>query len=303
MSERWLRHLSIVMLAAATVGASAQEDSSRSIVPEAFLQARPPAPAAPKGGQTYHRVSPRPSAAPGAKAQIAEIGLTIWKLRPAKQGDVARLLVQEPQSPSVVWTPERVELGTPLAIGDRVRISIESPRAGHLYVVDRERYADGSTGEPYLIFPTTRTRGGDDRVVGGRLIEIPAQTDSPPFFTLQASRSDQVSELLTVIVAAEPLSGVTPTIEPLKLPRATIAAWKQRGGTTVDRLEMNGGAGRAWSIEEQRAGADTTRLLTQQDPPPQTVFRIVTTEPGFMVAEFSLSHARTRDPADRQSPR
>ena len=60
------------------------------------------------------------------------------------------------------------------------------------------------------------------------------------------------------------------------------------------KLEMVGGAGRAWSTEEQRAGADATRLLTQQDPPPQTVFRVVTTSPALVATRFTLSHARSR---------
>ena len=57
---------------------------------------------------------------------------------------------------------------------------------------------------------------------------------------------------------------------------------------------MVGGAGRAWSAAEQRAGADATRLLTQQDPPPQTVFRVVTTSPSLVATRFTLSHARGR---------
>ena len=62
----------------------------------------------------------------------------------------------------------------------------------------------------------------------------------------------------------------------------------------IQQLEMVGGAGRAWSAEEQRAGADATRLLTQQDPPPQTVFRVVTTSPSLVATRFTLSHARNR---------
>jgi hypothetical protein len=45
------------------------------------------------------------------------------------------------------WTPQRIEADTPLKVGERVRLSIESPRTGYLYVIDREQYADGSYGE------------------------------------------------------------------------------------------------------------------------------------------------------------
>ena len=46
---------------------------------------------------------------------------------------MSRLLVQETENQrteTVEWTPERVEAETPFAAGDRVRLSIESPRAG-----------------------------------------------------------------------------------------------------------------------------------------------------------------------------
>ena len=75
-------------------------------------------------------------------------------------------------------------------------LSFESARAGFLYVIDREQYADGSASEPYLIFPTSRTRGGDNRVEAGRLIEVPDQADRPNYFSVRRSRPDQVAETL-----------------------------------------------------------------------------------------------------------
>ena len=76
------------------------------------------------------------------------------------------------ESSQTEWTPERIEADTPLKVSERVRITVESPRAGYLYVVDREQYADGSLGDAYLIFPTTRTRDGDNKVRPGKLIDI-----------------------------------------------------------------------------------------------------------------------------------
>ena len=84
-------------------------------------------------------------------------------------------------------------------------------------MIDRERYAGGSTGDPYLIFPTTRTRGGDNRVAPGQIIEIPGQDDRPNFFTPRRSRLDQTGELLTVIVTPQPIAGITIGDKPLPL--------------------------------------------------------------------------------------
>ena len=285
--------LTVVAALALPFVVQGQEDQTRTLVPEKFLKARPAAPrtAAPGGSPLYRRVS-RPGAKP-ATGTVSEIGVTIWKLRPAAAGDTARLLVQDPQG-AVQWTPQRVEAGTPLALGDRVRVSVESPRDGYLYVIDREQYADGTTSDPYLIFQTTRARGGDNRVTAGRLVELPAQTDAPPFFTLQATKPNQTAELITVLISQQPLTDVAPAAGPLALSRDTVARWEKEAGSTVEQLEMVGGAGRSWSAEEQRAGADATRLLTQQDPPPQTVFRVVTTSPALVATRFTLSHARGR---------
>src|SRR5437763_12423285 len=49
--------------------------------------------------------------------------------------------------------PERVEAGTTFREGDRVRLSVESPTKGYLYVLDRDVFADGTTGGVMLIYP------------------------------------------------------------------------------------------------------------------------------------------------------
>jgi hypothetical protein len=84
---------------------------------------------------------------------------------------------------------------------------------------------------------------------------------------------------------------LTPVEQPLQITSAMLEQLEQRGSAKLlEQLEMVGGAGRAWSREEQDAAADTTRLLTQDAPAPQTVFRIVTNEPGFLVGQVMLTH-------------
>ncbi len=198
-------------------------------------------------------------------------------------------------SQSSQWTPERIEVDTPLKVGDRVRISVESPRAGHLYVVDREQYADGSLGDAYLIFPTQRTRGGDNRVRPGKLIDIPAQEDNPSYFTLvpSPSRSDQVAEVLSFIVTPQPLEGLPISDKPLKVSKSDIAKWEKNWSSEVERFEMNGGAGRAWTKEEKAASAtSSTRLLTQEEPAPQTVYRIVSRNKNAVLVTVPLRYGK-----------
>ena len=40
-------------------------------------------------------------------------------------------------------------------------------------------YGDGSTSDPYLIFPTQRVRGGDNAVGAGKVVELPEHEPIP----------------------------------------------------------------------------------------------------------------------------
>jgi len=57
------------------------------------------------------------------------------------------MFIQE-GSASVDWIPERVEADAKLTAGVRVRLSVDAARAGYLYVIDGEQYADGSSSIP-----------------------------------------------------------------------------------------------------------------------------------------------------------
>jgi hypothetical protein len=215
-----------------------------------------------------------------ASESEAILGVTLWRLRPSESADGkgARLLEQK-SAKSVEWTAERIEAGTPLNEGDRVRISIESPTAGYLYVIDRERYSDGSHGEAYAIFPTTRTRGGNNAVAAGRVIEFPAQEDNPPYFTLSRSRKEHQGEELILIVSPRPLAEIPASSTPIKLPAELLAEWERQWGGKAELFELEGGAGRPYTTEEKAAGTNGARILTQTDPLPQTVLR-VSAKPG-----------------------
>ena len=209
------------------------------------------------------------------------VGVTLWRLRPANRSDSGERLIVHDDNSTKEWLPERISANTKLVQGDRLRISVEAVRAGYLYVIDREQYADGTFGEPYLIFPTTRTVGGDNQVAIGRLLEIPAQGDSPPFFTMRKSRPDHVAEVVSVLVTPTPLDDLQITDKAQKLSEAQVANWEKAWGSSVGRLEMST-TGQAWTKEEKDA---TTRALTASAPAPQLLFyrpMVKSTEPIFV---------------------
>jgi hypothetical protein len=290
--------------------AQPQDDGSRQIVLEEFTKARPtstspgprrpgprrkPAAGASARIPKYVRKTPALNASLQADLSTMEVGVTIWRLRRGVDSDGgARVLVME-NAQSSQWTPERIEAETPLRVGERVRITIESPRAGYLYVIDREQYADGSLGDAYLIFPTLRTRGGDNRVRPGRLVDIPAQEDTPSYFTLVPSpnRNDQVAEVLTIIVTPEPFDDLPLANNPVKLSRNDVSKWESSWSTQVERFEMVGGAGMSWTQSEKEASASASaRLLTQEEPTPQTIYRIGSRNKKAFLVTVPLRYGR-----------
>jgi len=214
------------------------------------------------------------------------VGVTIWRLRPANRADSGERLIVHDDKATTEWLPERISATTKLVQGDRLRIAVETVRDGYLYVINREQYADGTVGDPYLIFPTTRTAGGDNEVAIGKLVEIPNQDDAPPFFTMRKSRPDHVAEVVSVLVTPNPLEGVQITDKALKLTEAQVAEWEKLWGSTVGRLDMTT-VGQAWTKDEKEA---RTRALTTNAPAPQLLFYrpgAKSTEPMFVKLKLS----------------
>jgi hypothetical protein len=281
----------------------AQDDaSSRQITLDRFNKARPAEATTTPSARNRTRASLRAAiyrrtgplrTRVSARIQFEEVGVTVWRLRPSRSSDEGgRVLVQEGLK-QAEWTPERIEADTRLNIGDRVRLTVESPRSGFLYIIDREQYADGSLGEPMLIFPTLRTRGGDNRVEPGKLIDIPAQEDQYSYFTAQpaGTRRDQTAEVLTIILVPQPLP-LQIAAQPLKMAETEVNGWEKLWGGVAERLELVGGAGRIWTMEEKAAGAALGRQLTQAGPPPQTVYRVARKAGGPLLVTVPLRYGR-----------
>ena len=269
--------------------AQTQDEQTRKLWDTAFI-----APAATKQNAGRRRRSgayrvATPNVPTDNVAPDTVVGVTIWRLRPANRADAGERLIVHDDKSTTEWLPERISANTRLVQGDKLRISVEAVRDGYLYVINREQYADGSLGEPYLIFPTTRTGGGDNEVGAGKLVEIPGQEDAPPFFTMRKSRLDHVAEVMSVLVTPKPLEGVQITDKPLKLTEAQVAEWEKTWGSSVGRLDMTT-VGQAWTKDEKES---RTRALTTSAPAPQLVFY----RPGLknsdpMFVKLKLSYRR-----------
>lgn len=253
--------------------AQTTDDQTRDIWDTAFMKKRPAGKKAGKRRAARYRIVANNSvSASTTNAKAAVLGVTVWRLRPSKTTDdeAVRQLIYEQGE----WTPERISAGTPLSEGSRVQLTIESPRSGYIYVFDREVYADKTFGEPYLIFPLLSINGGDNHVSAGRLIEIPSSADKPPFYTLKRSGANHEGENITVIVTDKPLLELVIGRTALKISAEQFNLYQERWGALTQQLELEGGSGIAMNKTEKAAGAGK-RTLTQNDSPPQTIYRVM----------------------------
>ena len=222
------------------------------------------------------------------------VGITVWRLRPAKETDEARILVKK-SGKAVQWTPERVEAQTTFSEGQMLRLSIEIPRTGWLYVIDRELYADGSMSDPYLIFPTNQA-SNENRVSAGRVVEIPNQQDEQAYFEMKSLGKDggpaQVAEMLTMIIASSPIKDLPQRAagddSPILLSKSLVEKWEKEWAAEFEQLELEGGAGKSYTKAEQSVGSQPAKTLSQDDALPQTVFRVAMKSGKPLVVKLPL---------------
>ena len=267
------------------VPASAQDETSRDIIADDFLKNRPggKSKSGTKKPNTY-RVA---TAAKLSNQPKVQVGVTIWRLESATAESLnGERSASESYQNIGNWVPKRVESDVQFRENDSLRISIESPRDGYLYVVNRDWLADGSYGETNLIFPK---QGDDNRLTAGKLIDIPAQ-DQRPFRA--TPKPNQSSELLIVIVTSTPLR-LPLSSKVIAISEKQLRQWEQWWGGETARLEMIGGAGRARTRQEELAASPTrARQLTREDPMPQTIYSVVPKSTGGLLFNLVLSYVR-----------
>ena len=217
---------------------------------------------------------------PKPEFKAEEVGVTFWRLRRKQKGED-----DAPNFPVTIngvrenWTAERVNSETRFRPGDRVRFTVESSRAGFLYIVNREFYKDGTAGKPSLIYPTLRNRGGENRVEAGDLIDIPSGAS---FFnvTTESGAGYAGEELLIIISPTKINLPFELGLKARELSPETVEKWLEDWEASVDVYDGQQGEGVAYTKEEADAtvtGDGQSRSLTQEEPVPQTLYRVWTT--------------------------
>ncbi len=268
-----------------------QDDDSKAIKAEVFLNKRPTRSTPSRARYRPAGKSSEPvTSTPPDGMVTAEIGLTIWRYRTAAGRDKTKELVEEDDNQE--WILERIAEGTPLVPGQKVRLSLESlSKIGYLYVINREEYADGTFGDPQLIFPTQKSIDSN-KAEPGRLIYIPSTSGK---FRIKPSESAKphIGESLTIIVSPKPLIDDS-QLQPgaMKLQREQFDQWLNKWKPRTTKFEMVGGEGQTMTSLEKAAAKLDSPLLAQSDPVPQTIYQLVVKPEDPLLIVLPLRFAR-----------
>lgn len=249
----------------------------------------------------YRPVSPALSKDVGA-AKDAVLGVTVWLLTDSSDDKDGARILRPKTGKQTNYTAKRVEATTKFTVGQKLRLSIEIPRNGYLYVIDREQYSKDSLSDPYLIYPVNPAE--KNFAQKGLVFEIPTVGEEPSFTVEQLDDPGKpalVAEVLTVLVTPTPLPGLPKPIRKpdgeydiIPLDPAMVAKWEKDWGTEFEAAELEGGAGQLYTTREQLAG-NRKKRLTRADPLPQTVFRIAARPGQPLLVKIPLQIAQKRE--------
>jgi hypothetical protein len=228
----------------------------------------------------------------------AFIGFTVWEMREAVAGvERRKLTLKKSNGQNVVLRPFRLGLDTRLVAGRSYVFSVESARPGYLYVIDRELYANGSLGQPLLIFPTKDPSLSGNQIAAGYPIEIPNQRTETAYFEAEKNGQNHIGEALTIIVSSQPLIAESRLkVEPIALDSDELAKWEKQWRTRsrwADNLEATG---RPYSEQEGKAGAEPDFKLKETDPLPQRLFRVDAKAESALMITLKLRYSEAPKP-------
>lgn len=309
MNIRYLSNIIvIVFVGLLSASFASAQDGTRSITSDDFANKRPtgaggkvatgPTKAPPRARYTLVKrpptsirwskapAPPRPRPASASTGQ-SEIGVTIWKLRPPVRTDKAYRLPVKVGSTIQQWTPERVSVNYRFRAGDRIRLAVESPVRGYLYLVNSEIGLDGSLGEPHLIFPESVEQ--NNMILPGMLVDIPDQREDLPYFAMNPKKENYAGEAIAVIVSERPLNiAADPSGKILDIKRFEeliagiefdIFARLDNKDKVYSATEAGSACGTKTRQLERVKTAElpcgtSTRQMTREEPLPQTIYRV-----------------------------
>lgn len=200
-------------------------------------------------------------------SQVAEVATRITKVKSGNK------IKENAQSIKVV--PRRASSNTQFSNGDWLRISLDLPVNGHIYIFNREKYIDGTLGVPYLIFPREEDRGKSDKATIGKLLFLP---NEPDYFEIEESgesKKEKLEEVYYVLVSPVLLQDITllKTNEPEPISLEIFNKYEKFSAPLL-KFESQSEVNKAITKVEKLSNTQSNESLAEDDPLPQTIYHI-----------------------------
>ncbi|GEM_PF-980414 len=230
-----------------------------------------------------------------------KVGITIWKLSDKvseSSGERGNLFEKYP--------PVRMSSDPTLAYGDKVRIGIESPQDGYLYVINRELYDDGTMSAGQLIFPSSQMQANSNRVVKNRPVEIPNISDDTFYFESEPnspSGKKVLGEILSVIITKNKIvylenlakkkaeSSGDSTEDLYVISKTKIAELENLYSGRCEIFEFENTLGKSSAqLKNEVAALSGNRVIGQNEAVPQTLYLVENKRKGGVLVTLALKY-------------
>ena len=103
-------------------------------------------------------------------------------------------------------------------------------------------------------------------------MEAPGSGPGCPSFTLQKNGVGHRGESITILLAAQPINGLSVPQDAIALDSDVVAGWERSAAKEVLAVSSQDLVGNQRSSAEEQAVAEATRRLTYTEAAPQTIF-------------------------------
>jgi len=218
-------------------------------------------------------------------AEGVDVGVTFWRLREARKIDDPAVveptrIVKRIKGKPVEFEkaiPERAQSEATWAEGDKFRLSIEVPFECFIYIVNQERYVDGSLSEPYLVFPAKGDLARNAKTSSGKLVYFPNQQDCFEIESLAESGRKKVAEVFAILLSPSMIKELPPLAEQEERRRVDTALYERLLSDRHARIwkfENMAAVGTSITRMEKKAGTGDNDVLTDHDPEPQAIYHV-----------------------------
>ncbi len=218
-------------------------------------------------------------------AEGVDVGVTFWRLREMRKADdpaavEATRIVKRINGKPIEFdkaTAVRAHSTTTWSDGEKFRLSIEVPFECFVYILDQERYADGTLSDPYLVFPAKKDLPRNAKAISGKLVYFPNQRDCFEISSLAESGRAKVAEVFAILLSPTMIEELPPLPDEAENRRVDPGLFERLQSVLrarTWRFENIGALGTSITGVEKKAGTADAEVLTGDDPEPQTVYHV-----------------------------